>query len=115
GPSSILMTLMASGLNGQQFSFHGYLPKDRNERIHKLKSISQSIAKDRSTHLFMDTPFRNKKLMEDILKSSPDRNRLCIARDITGEKEWIKTKTIGQWKNENPNINKIPVMFALGH
>lgn len=115
GPSSILLTLIASGLNGQEFSFHGYLPKDRSDRKKKLNTIIQSIRKDASSHLFMDTPFRNMNLLEDLLTTCPAELRLCIAKDISGDKEQIKTKRIEEWKKIKVDLNKVPVMFALGH
>ncbi len=115
GPSSILLTLIASGLNGQEFSFHGYLPKDRGERKKRLNGIVSAINRDSSSHLFMDTPFRNMNMLEDVLNTCPGDMMLCIAKDITGEKEWIKTMTIQDWKKKRPELNKIPVMFALGH
>jgi 16S rRNA (cytidine1402-2'-O)-methyltransferase len=115
GPSSILLTLMASGLNGQNFCFHGYLAKDNKERQGQFKNMTRSIRKEKRTHLFMDTPFRNQKLYEELLEQLPKDLLLCVARDITGEKEWIRTKSINDWLNEKPELNKIPVIFALGH
>ena len=115
GPSSILMALMASGLNGQQFSFHGYLAKDKKARFDQLKYFSQSITQRGDTHIFMDTPFRNSSLYADVLQACPGQIRLCIAKDITGSKEWIKTLSLSEWKKQKPDIDKIPVIFVLGH
>jgi len=115
GPSSILLTLMASGLNGQRFTFHGYLPKERSDRTKYIKTMTQSISRDHSTHLFMDTPFRNMNLLEDVLSVCPNELRLCIARDITGPQELIQTRSIEAWKKQKINLHKIPALFALGY
>lgn len=115
GPSSILLTLMASGLNGQNFSFHGYVPKESSDRKRFFKFLTQRIAQDYSTHLFMDTPFRNMSLYEEVLKSCPADLQLCVARDITGTSEFIQTKSIGDWKRSKVELHKVPVLFALGH
>lgn len=114
GPSSILLAVMAAGLNGQSFTFHGYAPKDRGDRQRFFKQICQRINAEGSSHLFMDTPFRNAHLLEDLLKACPDELRLCIARDITGDQEWIRTLSIRDWKKQKAEIHKVPVMFVLG-
>lgn len=113
GPSSILLGLIASGFNGQQFSFHGYLPKDRKDRIQKLKSLEKFVQRG-ETHLFMDTPYRNNHVLEDLLECLKESTRLCIAANITTSKERIETKSIADWKKNKPNLEKIPVMFLLG-
>jgi 16S rRNA (cytidine1402-2'-O)-methyltransferase len=115
GPSSILLTLMASGMNGQAFSFHGYLPIDKSDRQQSIKDMVRSIERNGATQLFMDTPFRNEKLFKDILSNSPDNLRLCLAQDVTGAKELIITKSIKDWKSKSPDFQKIPMMMALGH
>jgi len=115
GPNSILLTLMASGLNGQQFSFHGYLPIDKKERSHALKSMGQDSQRTGITHLFMDTPFRNERLFNDVLDNCSSELRLCLAQDVTGTEEWIKTKSILDWKKSKPTFKKLPMMMALGH
>ncbi len=115
GPSSILLTLMASGMNGQNFTFHGYVPKEKSDRTRLFKFVAQRIAQDQSTHLFMDTPFRNMSLYEEVIKNCPSDLQLCIARDITGTSELIQTKSIGDWKRSKVELNKIPVLFALGY
>jgi len=115
GPSSILLTLMASGMNGQQFCFHGYVPKDRRERLDMIKGLIRSIRQNRSTQLFMDTPFRNDSLLEDLISSVPDDIRICIAKDITGQSEFIRSEKASYWKKNKPELRKIPVLFALGH
>jgi 16S rRNA (cytidine1402-2'-O)-methyltransferase len=114
GPSSILLTLMGSGFNGQSFSFHGYAPKDKGDRKRFLAELSQG-AKHGSTQLLMDTPFRNMSLFDDILAYCPDNLRLCIAKDLTGSQESILTKRISDWSKSKPSLAKVPVMFAIGH
>ncbi|MDR0232765.1 MAG: SAM-dependent methyltransferase [Dysgonamonadaceae bacterium] len=113
GPSSILMSLMASGFNGQSFAFHGYLPIDSNERISKLKLLEQSIYTENQTQLFIETPYRNQKLVEDILKTCKPSTKLCIAADITCEGEFIKTKTVAEWKKQLPDLDKRPCIFLI--
>ena len=113
GPSSILMSLMSSGFNGQNFAFHGYLPVDSNERILKLKSLEQRIYTENQTQLFIETPYRNQKLLEDILKTCKPSTKLCIAADITCEGEYIKTKTISEWKKKLQDFNKKPCIFLI--
>ncbi|NNC82958.1 MAG: SAM-dependent methyltransferase, partial [Flavobacteriales bacterium] len=116
GPSSILLTLMASGLNGQHFTFHGYLAKDDKDRAEQFKKMIKRWRTSGETHLFMDTPFRNMELYKEVLRVLPSEFSLCVARDITGPRQWIKTKSIGQWrKGKAPEIHKVPVMFAIGH
>ncbi|MDQ2718911.1 MAG: SAM-dependent methyltransferase [Bacteroidota bacterium] len=113
GPSSILLALMASGLNGQQFSFHGYLPIDNFERIKKIKELEEESAKKNCTQIFIETPYRNNKLIETIWKSCKPSTQLCIAADLTSANELIKTKTIDDWKREKIDFHKIPVIFLL--
>ncbi len=113
GPSSILMSLMASGFNGQSFAFHGYLPIDSNERIAKLKLLEQRVYTENQTQLFIETPYRNKKMAEDILKTCKPSTKLCIAADITCESEYIKTKTIAEWKKQLPDLDKKPCIFLI--
>ena len=113
GPSSILMSLMASGFNGQSFAFHGYLPIDSNERISKLKLLEQRVYTESQTQLFIETPYRNGKLVEDVLKTCKPATKLCIAADITCENEYIKTKTISEWKKQLPELSKRPCIFLI--
>ncbi len=112
GPSSILLSLMASGFNGQSFTFHGYLPKERGERIKKLKELEKAALK-RQTQLFIETPYRNMHLLEDILNTCENNTLLCIACDITLETEFIRTKRIAEWKKQVPAINKKPTIFLI--
>ncbi len=114
GPSSILLALMASGLNGQQFCFHGYLPKDKEERKLFLKKIEKESAQKKQTQLFIETPYRNNALVADILSQCNNETRLCIAADITLETEFIKTQKIMSWKNNIPDLNKRFVVFLIG-
>ena len=113
GPSSILMALMASGLNGQSFAFVGYLPINRSERQERIKKLEHRSASEKQTQIFIETPYRNMQLLEDILICCRLSTFLTIAADITGNGEFIKTKTIKQWKKELPQINKIPAVFLL--
>lgn len=114
GPSSILLTLMASGLNGQSFAFHGYLPIDKPERIKKLKALEKLIHQENQTQLFMETPFRNNQLFADVLANCDNSLRFCVAADLTTPTEFIKTQSIEKWKQNVIDIHKRPVMFALG-
>jgi 16S rRNA (cytidine1402-2'-O)-methyltransferase len=113
GPSSILLALMASGMNGQQFSFNGYLPRERADRIRKIKQLEQ-LAKSGITQLFMDAPYRNNQVLEDVLASCNANSKLCIASNITCDNERINTKTMSEWSQRKPDINKMPVMFVMG-
>ncbi len=113
GPSSIFLALMASGFNGQSFTFNGYLPKERSERIKKIKDLER-IAKEKSqTQLFIETPYRNTHILDDILTTCDPKTRLCIACDITLPTEFIKTKTVAGWKKQIPDINKRPAIFLI--
>lgn len=113
GPSSILMALMASGMNGQQFTFNGYLPRERNERIRKIRQLEQLGAKGH-TQIFMDAPYRNQQVLDDLLANCKMDTKLCIASNITTHAEMILTKTITEWLLLKPEIQKQPVMFLLG-
>lgn len=113
GPSSILLALMASGMNGQHFSFHGYLPIEQAQRMKALKELEQQSARTKCTQIFIETPYRNNQLVEAILKTCQPGTRLCIAAGLTGSAEWVKTKTIAAWKKEIPGLHKRPVIFLL--
>jgi len=113
GPSSILLALMASGFNGQSFAFHGYLPIDGEQRNKSLKALEQRIYSENQTQLFIETPYRNNKMVEDILKICKPSTKLCIAADITLETEFIKTKSVNDWKKNLPELGKRPCIFAL--
>jgi len=113
GPSSILMALMASGLNGQSFAFAGYLPVKTKERQERLKVLERRSANENQTQIFIETPYRNMQLLNDILLSCRPETLLTIASEITGEKEMILTQTIRKWKEKLPCLNKIPSVFLL--
>ena len=113
GPSSILLALMASGMNGQQFEFVGYLPIDNSERAKAITALETSSQKNNSTKIFIETPYRNNQLIENLLKICKPSTRLCIAAELTSDKEYIKNKTIANWNREKPNLHKKPVIFLL--
>jgi 16S rRNA (cytidine1402-2'-O)-methyltransferase len=113
GPNSILLALMASGMNGQHFQFHGYLPIETGERIKRLKELESVSRKEGSAQIFIETPYRNHALLDSILKACIHATRLCIAVNLTGKSESIQTKSIGEWKNKVPEINKQPAIFIL--
>lgn len=113
GPNSILLALMASGMNGQQFQFVGYLPIDNNQRVKSIKDLEMESAKKKCTQVFIETPYRNNQLIEALLKNTNNSTKLCIAVDITGKDEWIKTKTIAEWQKNKPDIHKRPAIFLL--
>ena len=112
GPSSILMALIASGLNGQQFSFNGYLPIEMGLRKRKLASLEKLSAKGH-TQIFMETPYRNMKILDDILAVCNHNTKLCIAADISLPTEFIKTKTIREWRFKIPDLHKRPTIFVM--
>ena len=113
GPSSILLALMASGLNGQQFCFSGYLPIDNMERNKKIKQLEEESIKEKKTQIFIETPFRNNKIVEAVLQNCKPATQLCIAVEITSPREVIKTKTVAEWKNEKIDLHKKPAIFLL--
>jgi 16S rRNA (cytidine1402-2'-O)-methyltransferase len=113
GPNSILLALMASGMNGQQFQFTGYLPIDNHERNKAIKELEAESKKKNSTQIFIETPYRNNQMLEALLKNCNPVTRLCIAVDLTGNTEWIKTKTIADWKKEKVDLHKRLVIFLL--
>jgi 16S rRNA (cytidine1402-2'-O)-methyltransferase len=113
GPSSILLALMASGMNGQQFHFHGYLPIDGQQRIKAIREMESESAKRNCTQVFIETPYRNNQLLEAILKNCQPHTKLCIATEITGKRESIRTRTIHEWKNKTPDLHKQTAIFCL--
>jgi len=113
GPSSILLSVMASGLNGQSFAFVGYLPIKKHDRIKRIKELERKSQAENQTQLFIETPYRNNQLLDDILSTCNSETKLCIATDITLETEYIKTKSIREWKKGLPNIHKHPTIFLL--
>jgi 16S rRNA (cytidine1402-2'-O)-methyltransferase len=115
GPSSILLALIASGFNGQSFTFHGYLPIDKVDRAKKIRELENLSIKNEQTQLFIETPFRNNPMLEEILKTCNPKTRLCIACDITAETEFIQTKTIAEWQKKVPELHKRPTIFLIYH
>ena len=113
GPSSIILSVMSSGFNGQSFAFHGYLPIEPGERAKKLKTLEQRVYAEQQTQLFIETPYRNNKIVEDILSNCRPQTKLCIAANITCEGEYIKTMSIKEWKGKVPELSKIPCIFLL--
>ncbi len=114
GPSSIILALMASGFNGQNFTFNGYLPVKSDERVRALNLIEKKAKNEKQTQIFIETPYRNNQLLKDILKTCSNASKLCIAANLTGENEYIKTMTIGEWKEGIPNLHKQPAIFLIG-
>ncbi len=114
GPSSLLLALMASGLNGQHFQFHGYLPIDTAQRNAVIRSLDQAVAKTAATQLFIETPYRNGALLDALIQHCHPNTRLCIAVDITGAGEFIRTKSMGEWQKNKPELHKRPAVFLLG-
>ncbi len=113
GPSSILLALMASGMNGQCFQFHGYLPIDTTERKKKIRELEADSHRRNCTQLFIETPYRNNAMIKDLLQSCRDETRICIAVDITAPSESIRTQTVKKWKQEQPDIHKRLALFLL--
>lgn len=114
GPSSIFMALMASGLNGQKFTFYGYLPKQKNDRVVKLKQLEAAAKKENSAHIFIEAPYRNDALLNDILETCNNETLLCIAADISLNSEQVRTCTIGEWKTQRTSLNNRPAVFIIG-
>jgi len=113
GPNSILLALMASGMNGQQFRFAGYLPIKNPERNNAIKELESESAKKNCTQIFIETPYRNNQLMEALLLICQPLTKVCIAVDLTGPTELIKTKTVAEWRKNKPDIHKRPAIFCL--
>jgi len=114
GPSSIIMALMGSGFPGQHFSFHGYLPMDNAQRKMLLLQMEREAEKGH-THIFMETPFRNAKLFEDVLTWLRPETELCLATNLTGSNEQIHTRKVREWKKVRPDLKKVPAVFVLGN
>lgn len=113
GPNSMLLALMASGMNGQNFQFVGYLPVRPPERVKMIKELELQSQKKKQTQLFIETPYRNNQVLNDLLANCKDQTQLCIAADITAPEEFIKTKTIKEWKKAIPELHKRPAIFLL--
>lgn len=113
GPSSIILSVMASGFNGQSFAFHGYLPIDGGERAKTLKHLESRAYAEHQTQLFIETPYRNLKMFDDIVRTCRPQTRLCVAANLTCDGEYAITRSIAEWKGQRPPIDKIPCIFLL--
>ena len=113
GPSALLLALMASGLNGQQFQFNGYLPIDNGERIKTIRNLESESARKHCTQMFIETPYRNNQLLETLLKTCRPDTLLCIACNLTGTDEFVQTKMIVNWQQQVPDLHKKPVVFLI--
>ena len=113
GPSSILLAMMASGMNGQSFTFHGYLPVDKKERKNELKNLERISADKNQAQIFIETPYRNNKFLEDLVQTLHPATRICVACDLTLSTEFIKTATAADWKNIKADLHKRPAIFII--
>ena len=114
GPNSMIMAVMASGLNGQSFAFNGYLPIDEGERARRLQVLEKHAQHERQTQLFIETPYRNRRMFETLVRTLSPKTRMCIAAGITTQDEWIRTRTIAEWKKETlPDLSKVPAIFLM--
>lgn len=113
GPSSIIMSVMGSGFNGQSFAFHGYLPIDPSARVKRIKTLEQRVYNEDQTQIFIETPYRNNKMLEDILRTCSPHTKVCVAANITCEDEYIRTMTVKEWKGKQPDLTKIPCIFLI--
>lgn len=113
GPSAILMGLMASGFNGQSFAFHGYLPIEKRDRLQALKQLEKEMVLKDQTQIFMETPYRNRQMVEDLLLHLDKNTKLCIAANITGSNEFIRTLRVADWKGQVPDLHKQPAVFLI--
>lgn len=113
GPSSILLSVMGSGFNGQSFAFHGYLPIDASERTSMIKKLEGRIYTEHQTQLFIETPYRNNKLVEELIRTCRPSTKLCIASNITCEDEYIHTRPVKEWAGKVPDLSKKPTIFLI--
>ena len=113
GPNSILLALMASGMNGQQFKFNGYLPIKNPERNNAIKELESESARKNCTQIFIETPYRNNQLMDALLNICQPSTKICLAADLTSDKEFIKTRSVVEWKKDKPDIHKRPAIYLL--
>lgn len=114
GPSSILLALMASGMNGQQFAFHGYLPVDQPLQKKKIKEMEQMVLRSGQTQIFMETPYRNMRLFQSVMETCLPDTQFCVACDLTLPGEYIHSASVKSWKHEKPELHKRPAIFLLG-
>lgn len=114
GPSSLLLGLMASGLDGQRFAFHGYLPVKEGERANAIRALEKESRQKHQTQLFIETPYRNEQMFKSILQAASPETRLCVARGVTTAEEWIQTRSIAEWKRAAPPLlDRVPTVFLL--
>lgn len=113
GPSSILLAMMASGMNGQSFTFHGYLPIDKKDRKHEIKQLERISAEKNQAQIFIETPYRNMKFLEDLIQNLHPTTRICVACDLTLDSEYIRTATTSEWKNIKTDLHKRPAIFII--
>ncbi len=114
GPSSILLSVMASGFNGQSFAFHGYLPIDGTARARKLRRLEETARSENQTQLFIETPYRNARMLADVLAACRPQTQLCIAAGLTTDAEWVRSMTVGEWRRAAvPDLSKTPAIFLL--
>ncbi len=113
GPSSILLSLMASGMNGQSFAFHGYLPIKSGDRAKAVQHLEGLSIREKQTQIFIEAPYRNNHLLKDIITHCSSKTKVCVACDISLETEFIKTKTVAQWKDKLPELHKKPTIFLI--
>ena len=113
GPSSLMLALMASGLNGQSFAFHGYLPVKSGDRVSRIKELELASKHNQQTQLFIETPYRSDAMMQDLLKGLSNDTMLCVATNLTGPNERITTKPVSEWKRTNAKIDKVPAVFLF--
>lgn len=114
GPSSIILALMASGFNGQKFRFNGYLPRERKERQRALKDFEKLVKSQNETQLFMDTPFRNMHVLEDMFEILEPQTKVCIAANLTHPDEYVRTVNVSELESLSPKVEKMPLIFAIG-
>ncbi len=114
GPSSIFLALMSSGLNGQEFAFHGYLPVQHHERVRKIRELEKEVKRTGFTQLFMETPYRNEAMLSSILETCDPYTLLSIAADLTMDSEFVHTRLVKDWKSDPPKLHKRPAIFLLG-
>jgi len=114
GPSSILLALMASGFNGQRFAFYGYLPVDASKRAACIKALEARMHAEGETQIFIETPYRNNKLLEDLIRACRPSTRLCVAANLTCDDESIRTRSVAEWAKKKPDLNKKPAIFLIG-
>ena len=115
GPSSIILALMASGLNGQNFTFNRYLPVKQHKRTHVIAKLEKIAHNRNQTQIFIETPYRNNQMIKDLFQTCSSSTLICIAANLTSVDEFIATKTVGEWKNKVPDLNKQPAIFLIGN